>query len=313
MSSLNVKAERTRYYTAICKWIQGLAQAFIAQQNIYNYNEDVAVLDLIAGNQDNILVLLGISLPKFLAAYKAAHKLQGIPTPTINFNFQDELDQINSTAPLGAEAAPPVAIANKTLIIVINNEHSGSQDDEEEEQELINATNTVKTAAIGGRGAVSHLIYDTVFKGTIKPIHTFHLQRQGNEETKRIKAKFTIPRLNEAAKQVASIIANKPPAQMPILRGIINETATKATSAMERCIKSLKDQLKAAVGKTPTGEKIQGQWEEITSGNPEEEGHSHRPQEIHCPPHSSQCSRRQQQRFRMHQRKEESQGMQSLI
>jgi hypothetical protein len=106
-NDMNVKAKRTRYYTAICKWIQGLAQAFIAQQNIYNYNEDVAVLDLIAGNQDDILVLLGIPLPKFLAAYKAANNLQGIPTPTINFNFQDELDQINGTAPLKQKQLPP--------------------------------------------------------------------------------------------------------------------------------------------------------------------------------------------------------------
>jgi len=62
------------------------------QQNIYNYNEDITVLDLIAGNQDDILVLLGIPLNKFLAAYKVTHKLQRISTPTINFNFQDELD-----------------------------------------------------------------------------------------------------------------------------------------------------------------------------------------------------------------------------
>ncbi len=67
------------------------------------------MLDLIAGNQDNILVSLGIPLPKFLAAYKVAHNLQGIPTPTINFNFQDKLDQINGTTPLGAEEAPPIA------------------------------------------------------------------------------------------------------------------------------------------------------------------------------------------------------------
>jgi hypothetical protein len=99
-NDMNVEAKRSRYNAAICKWIRGLAQAFIAQQNIYNYNEDVAVLDLIAGNQDDILVLLGIPLPKFIAAYKAAHKKQGIPTPTIDFNFQDELDQINGTAPL---------------------------------------------------------------------------------------------------------------------------------------------------------------------------------------------------------------------
>ncbi len=191
-NDLNVEAKRTRYYAAICKWIQGLAQAFVMQQNIYNYNKDVAVLDLIAGNQDNILVLLGIPLPKFLAAYKAAHKLQGIPTPTINFNFQDELDQINGTALLEEEAAPPVAIANKALVIAINNDHSGSQDGKEEEQEMINATNAVETAAIGGRAAVSHLIYDAIFKGTIKPIRKFYLQCKENEEIKQIKATFPL-------------------------------------------------------------------------------------------------------------------------
>ncbi len=88
-NDLNVKFKRTRYITAICKLIQGLARAFITQQNIYNYNKDAAVLDLISGNQNDILVLLRIPLPKFLAAYKVAHNLQGIPTPTINFNFQD--------------------------------------------------------------------------------------------------------------------------------------------------------------------------------------------------------------------------------
>jgi hypothetical protein len=43
---------------------------------------------------------------------------------------------------------------------------------------------------------------------------------------------------------------------MPILQGLItNETVTKATSAMECPIKSLEDQLKAVVGKTPNGAK----------------------------------------------------------
>jgi hypothetical protein len=253
-NELNVEAKRTRYCTAICKWIRGLAQAFIAQQNIYSYNEDVAMLDLIA---NNLLVSLGIPLPKFLAAYKATHKLQGIPTPTINFNFQDELDRINGTAPLEEEAAPPAVVADKALAIVINNDHSRSQDDNEEEQEMIDATNTVKTATIGGRMAVCCQIYDAVFKGTIDPIQKFHLQRKENEKTKQIKAAFTLPHLNKAAQRVATIIANKPPAQMPVLRGLVNETATKATSTMERRIKSLKDQLKATVGDSKWGKKIQ--------------------------------------------------------
>jgi hypothetical protein len=106
---------------------------------------------------------------------------------------------------------------NRALVIVIGDDHSGSQDDKEEEQEMIDATYAIKTAAIGGRAAVSRLIYDAVFKGTIKPIRKFCLQRKENQETKQIKATFTLPHLNEAAQRVAVVIANEPPAQMPIL------------------------------------------------------------------------------------------------
>jgi hypothetical protein len=121
---------------------------------------------------------------------------------------------------------------------------------------MINATNAVKTAAIGGRAAVSRLIYNAVFKGTIEPIQKFHLQCKENKETKQIKAAFTLPRLNEAAQHVATVIANSPPAQIPVLQGLVNETATKATSAMEGCIESQEDQLKAAMGKTPNGAEV---------------------------------------------------------
>ena len=100
---------------------------------------------------------------------------------------------------------------------LINNDLTGCQDDEEEEQEMVDATNAVKTAAIRGRAAVCRLIYDTIYKGTVEPIRKFHLQRNENEETKRIKAAFTLPRLNEAAQCVATVIANEPPAQMPVL------------------------------------------------------------------------------------------------
>jgi hypothetical protein len=120
---------------------------------------------------------------------------------------------------------------------------------------MIDATNAVKTEAIGGRVAVSRLIYDAIFKGTIKPIRKFHLQHKENKETMQIKATFTLPRLNKAAQRVATVTVNRPPTQMPILQGLVNETATKTTSAMERPIKSLEDQLKATVGKTPNGAK----------------------------------------------------------
>ncbi len=68
LDDIDVEAKRERYHAAICKWIRGLAQAFIAQHGINNYNKDVAVMDLIARAPEDILVPLGITLPKFLAA-----------------------------------------------------------------------------------------------------------------------------------------------------------------------------------------------------------------------------------------------------
>jgi hypothetical protein len=72
--------------------------AFIVQEGIPNYNEDVAVMDLLALSQDKNLALLAIPLQHFLAAYKVATNLLGeIPTPTVTCNFIDEINCINNT------------------------------------------------------------------------------------------------------------------------------------------------------------------------------------------------------------------------
>jgi hypothetical protein len=54
-NDMNVEAKRTQYHFAICKWMRGLAAAFIVQTGVTNYNKDVAVMDLIATHQDKIL------------------------------------------------------------------------------------------------------------------------------------------------------------------------------------------------------------------------------------------------------------------
>jgi hypothetical protein len=235
VDDMNVEAKRKRYRAAICKWIRGLAQAFIAQHGINNYNEDVAVMDLIASAPDDILVPLGITLPNFLAAYKAANQLQGgIPTPTVNFNFQNELNRINGTPQLAIEAQPATVTHLATGDNNVNCSETLFNEENDLEQEMIDATNAVETAAIGGRAAICHLICGAIFKGTIEPIQNFHLQHKEDDETKWIKAAFTLPCLNKAAQRVATIIANEPPAQMPVLCGLVQETATKTTSAMER-------------------------------------------------------------------------------
>jgi hypothetical protein len=246
VDDMNVEAKRERYRATICKWIRGLAQAFIVQHGINNYNEDVTLMDLIASAPDDILVPLRITHPKLLAAYKAANKLQGgIPTPTVDFNFQNELNHVNGTPQLAIEAQPATVTHLATSDNNVNRTKTLFDKENNLEQEMMDATNAVETAAIGGRVAICRLILGAIFKGTIKPIQKFHLQRKENDKTKWIQAAFTLPRLNEAAQRVATAIANEPPAQMPVLCGLVQETATKTTSAMERQIQSLEDQLKA--------------------------------------------------------------------
>jgi hypothetical protein len=173
---MNVEAKRERYRAAICKWIRGLAQAFIAQHGINNYNEDVAVMDRIASAPIDILVPLGITLPKFLAAYKAANQLQGgIPTPTVNFNFQNELNHINGTPQLAIEAQPATVTHLTTCNNDVNRTETLFNKENNLEQEMMDSTNAVETAAIGGRAAICRLICGAIFKGTIKPIKKNHL------------------------------------------------------------------------------------------------------------------------------------------
>jgi hypothetical protein len=45
---------------------------------------------------------------------------------------------------------------------------------------------------------------------------------------------------------------------MPVLHGLVQETTVKLTSAMERCLQSLKDQLKAVQGGKKSPKKVKG-------------------------------------------------------
>jgi hypothetical protein len=202
----------------------------------------------------------------FLAAYKAANNLQVIPSPTINFDFQELLDEINGTPPgENPVAAPNDDDPNAGAIVIIgraNNLGEFDLDGENDDDEMIDAANAASQPmeGIGGRTAICGLIKNAIFKGTIEPIQKFHKQRNENDEAKRIKAAFTSPRLSDAAQRVASIIANEPAAQMPVLRGLVNKTTSKSTSALERRIQSLEDQLKTAVAskKSSGAKKVKG-------------------------------------------------------
>ncbi len=171
VNDMIVEAKQERYRASICKWIHRLAQAFIAQHGINNYNEDVAVMDLIASALDDILVPLEIILPKFLAVYKAANQLQGgIPTLTVDFNFQNELNRINGTPQLMIEDQPTAVTYLATGDINVNHTETLFDEENDLEQEMMDATNAVETVAIGGRAAICRLKCGAIFKGFIGPI-----------------------------------------------------------------------------------------------------------------------------------------------
>jgi hypothetical protein len=164
-----------------------------------------------------------------------------------------QLNHINNT-PCLETAENAIAF----LTVPAEGEDTDIQDNGKSKQEMINATNAVKTAAIGGRATICRLILDAINKGTIEPIQKFHLQRKEKNKTKRIKAAFNLPRLNKAAQCVATIIANEPPAQMPVLCRPVQEMTAKLTSEMERSLQPLKDQLKAIQGGKKSPKKIKG-------------------------------------------------------
>ncbi len=256
-----------QYHVAVCKWMRGLAQAFTAQQGVNNYSKDVAIIDLIAKHRDDILVPLGMTTKTFLAAYKAANNLQVIPSPTINFDFQGLLDKINGMlSEENLAAAPNDDDPNAGAMVVIGANNMGEfnldGENDNDNLEMVDAANAAlqPMEGIGGRMAICGLIYNAIFKGTIEPIQKFHKQCNENDEARRIKAAFTSPRLSDAAQRVASIIANEPAAQMPVLCGLVNKTTSKSTSILERCIQSLEDQLKVAVAskKSRGAKKVKG-------------------------------------------------------
>jgi hypothetical protein len=158
--------------------MQGLAQAFTTQQGVNIYSEDVAIIDLIAKHQDDILVPLGMTTKTFLAAYKAANNLQVIPSITINFDFQGLLDKINGTLSEEKPAAAPNDDddPNAGAIVVIGANNMGEFDLDGENNDnnlkMVDAANPASQPmeGIGGRMAICGLIYDAIFKGTIEPI-----------------------------------------------------------------------------------------------------------------------------------------------
>jgi hypothetical protein len=175
-------------------------------------------MDIIAINQDALLVPLGLTIPQFPVVYKSSNKLPLLPTSTVQCNFQNYIEQIN-----GESTIPPPLPSedeNENAIVV----HNANQE-QLEDKEMVNALEEVEQeVAIGGRTTLYQLIMKTYIDSIVIPLEEFHAQLKRNSEVKRIKNAFTSAGLTDTAKHVADIIGRKPPAQQPVLRGLIDKT-----------------------------------------------------------------------------------------
>jgi hypothetical protein len=95
---LNRKSLWERTVKNFCLLLTTAARGFIAQCDIKNYGEHLAVMDLLALKADDVTATMNISLEAFLRMYKKAHNLVLLPVPTLPHDFQNVLGRINGPA-----------------------------------------------------------------------------------------------------------------------------------------------------------------------------------------------------------------------
>ena len=188
-----------------------------------------------------------MDLRKFLKAYVKAHGIQVFPKPTIDNNIAEIIDEVNGTPQITPHANDcKAAPQDQPVGVVATVEGGAAAEDEERTQddEMIEATENAEI--VGGRAAITCHIFDAAVKCIFEPIQLFHKTRLDNEEAKQIKAAITLPRLSETAQRVAQVVASERPTERPVLCGLIQETADKTTSDLEKRILLLEDKLKSA-------------------------------------------------------------------
>jgi hypothetical protein len=236
VKDLNVEAKKHQFHIAICKLLRGLATIYIAQCGIVNHPEDVAIANFITAKNDTVLVPLNMDLKKFLKAYMKAHGIKVFPKPTINNNIADLIDKVNGTPRIDPPANDGDA-APQDQAEGVAAEGAAADDERTQDDEMIEATKNAKI--VGGRAAITCHIFDAAVKCIFEPIQLFHKTRLENEAAKQIKAAITLPRLSNTAQRVAQVIASERPAERPVLGGLIQETANKIISNIEKRILSL--------------------------------------------------------------------------
>ncbi len=123
-------------------------------------------------------------------------------------------------------------------------EGAAVDDKRTQDDKMIEATENAKI--VGGRAAITRHIFDAAVKGIFEPIQLFHKTRLENKKAKQTKVAIMLPRLSNTAQRAAQVIANERRTVRPVLRGLIQETANKTPSNLEKHILSLESKLKAA-------------------------------------------------------------------
>ncbi len=202
-------------------------------RNVVLLTTPITIADFIAAKNDTVLVPLNMDLKKFLKAYINAHGIQVFPKPTINNNIADIINEVNGTPQIDPPANDNDA-APQDQAEGVAAEGVAADDERTQDDEMVEATKNAKI--IGGRAAITCHIFEAAVKCIFEPIQLFHKTCLENKEAKQIKAAITLPRLSNTAQRVAQVIASERPAERPVLRGLIQDTADKTTSDLEKRI-----------------------------------------------------------------------------
>ena len=275
-AELTLNAKKTKYQAAVCTYVRQLAMTFIAQYDTKNYTGDQAVMDVITHKHDEMLVPFKFTLKEFLILYKATNNLQVVPYPTVDLDTSDKIiiDAVNNVVappPPAPYPPPPRTPSTSTALVVVTPQTAedhlrGIPDStfatstEDEDNEAMEGNNP-SDGITGGKHHIARLTYNAFVTTILHPMQDYFDQRGTNDEMKRIKTTLTPPSLTSAATRIAAVLGNEPPAaSQPVLRGLVGEMSSANTSALERRLQSLEDQLAKAKSKssTTTAKKVKG-------------------------------------------------------
>jgi hypothetical protein len=111
VDDMNRRALWHRFLASFCELLPKAAKVFIAQHGISGYNEHQAVVDLIATLPDEVLSATKMTTREFLIFYRKTNSLAVLPTPTVQHNLANVLNEINGPTPSVETAPPPQATA----------------------------------------------------------------------------------------------------------------------------------------------------------------------------------------------------------